>query len=134
DRVHGSNQIIIEGTIPLEGKSVGEILSVWEPTGYALDVFKKSLEEQGIKLNDAVKMKIDETPEGAHMLTSKKSMTLEELLLPFMKLSNNIHGETLVKEMGKVIYGEGSWDIGLRVIGETIAKFGVNRKDRKSTR
>src|SRR5690606_17345513 len=51
DRVHGTNQIIIEGTIPLEGKSVGEILSVWEPTGYALDVFKKSLEEQGITLN-----------------------------------------------------------------------------------
>lgn len=131
DRVHGTNQIIIEGTIPLEGKSVGEILSVWEPTGYALDVFKKSLEEQGITLNDTVKMKIDETPEGAQILTSKKSMTLEELLLPFMKLSNNIHGETLVKEMGKVIYGEGSWDVGLRVIGETIVKFGVNRNNVK---
>ncbi|MBS4218340.1 D-alanyl-D-alanine carboxypeptidase/D-alanyl-D-alanine-endopeptidase [Bacillus sp. FJAT-49711] len=131
DRVHGTNQIIIEGTIPLEGKSVGEILSVWEPTGYALDVFKKSLEEQGIKLRDAVDMKVDETPEGAQILTSKKSMTLEELLLPFLKLSNNIHGETLVKEMGKVIYGEGSWDVGLKVVGETIAKFGVDRNNVK---
>ncbi|MCR2823301.1 D-alanyl-D-alanine carboxypeptidase/D-alanyl-D-alanine endopeptidase [Lederbergia panacisoli] len=131
DRGHGTNEIIVEGTIPFEGKSVGEILSVSEPTGYALDVFKKSLEEQGIKLSDDVSMKIDETPDGAQMLTSKESMTLEELLLPFLKLSNNIHGETLVKEMGKVMYGEGSWDVGLKVIGGTIAKFGVNRSNVK---
>ena len=43
-----------------------------------------------------------------------------------MKLSNNGIGETLTKEMGKIIYNEGGWDKGIEVIRETISSFGMN--------
>src|SRR5690625_7819215 len=63
-------------------------------------------------------------PKEATVITNKQSMNLSELLTPFMKLSNNGHGEMLTKEMGKVIYGEGSWDKGLQVIEDVVAAFG----------
>ncbi|MFP3422101.1 D-alanyl-D-alanine carboxypeptidase, partial [Bacillus sp. SIMBA_161] len=55
-----------------------------------------------------------------------QSMTLAELSIPFMKLSNNGHGEALAKQMGRVVNGEGSWEAGLRVMEATAGKLGVN--------
>lgn len=127
ERQHGTNDILIEGTIPVDGTRSRSWVSVWEPTGYALDVFKKSLEENGIKLTGNSDVTRGVAPEDATVLASRKSMTLEELFIPFMKLSNNGHGEILAKEMGKVVHGEGSWDKGLDVIEDVAADLGVDR-------
>ncbi|WP_339253283.1 D-alanyl-D-alanine carboxypeptidase/D-alanyl-D-alanine-endopeptidase [Sporosarcina sp. FSL W8-0480] len=124
EREHGTNRIFIEGNIPLGGTVSRSWVAVWEPTMYVLDVFKQSLEAEGIQFIDGVKPGF--TPSNATILTSRKSMPLEELFIPFMKLSNNGHGETLVKEMGKVQRGEGSWDAGLAVMKEKLKEFGVN--------
>ncbi len=124
ERQHGNNSIVINGTIPLESSRAREWMAVWEPTGYALDLFNKSLQEQGIEIKG--KMSTQEAPQTASVLTSHQSMPLSELLIPFMKLSNNGHAETLIKEMGKVVKGKGSWDEGLQVLEEELTKLGVN--------
>ncbi|MUK87574.1 D-alanyl-D-alanine carboxypeptidase/D-alanyl-D-alanine-endopeptidase [Ornithinibacillus sp. L9] len=126
DREHGTNKFIIEGKIPVDGSLSRAWRAVWEPTGYALDVFKKSLEEQGIELIGNSQVTLGTTPNEATVLTSKQSMTLEELLIPFMKLSNNGHGEVLVKEMGQFVHGEGSWSKGLEVMEEVLANNGLS--------
>ena len=36
-------------------------------------------------------------------------MPLKELLLPFMKLSNNMHAEALTKTIGYETAGRGTW-------------------------
>ncbi|MBP1971320.1 D-alanyl-D-alanine carboxypeptidase/D-alanyl-D-alanine-endopeptidase (penicillin-binding protein 4) [Virgibacillus natechei] len=126
EREHGSNNIIVEGEIPLNGVETKAWSSVWEPTGYVLDVFKNRLEENSIDITADSEFKMARTPEDATLLTAKNSMTLEELLIPFMKLSNNGHGETLTKEMGKVVHDEGSWDKGLDVIEEAVAELGMD--------
>ncbi len=126
EREHGSNTIVIEGTMPVGGTNSRSWVSVWEPTGYAMDVFKKALQEQGIQFIGNSAEKMEAVPENASLLTYKESMPLKELLIPFMKLSNNGHGEVLTKEMGKVVHQEGSWDKGLEVIEDAVAGFGVN--------
>ena len=126
EREHGTNEVIVKGTIALEHKNLKSWIAVWEPTQYVLHVFKSSLEKNGIQLGKRSKLLTSEIPKEATLLTYKKSIPLKELLVPFMKMSNNGIGETLTKEMGKFIYNEGSWDKGIEVISETISSFRMN--------
>ncbi|WP_085505554.1 D-alanyl-D-alanine carboxypeptidase/D-alanyl-D-alanine endopeptidase [Thalassobacillus devorans] len=124
ERKHGTNQIIVEGEIPVEGFRSRSWVAVDEPSGLALHLFRKALEKEDIKVKGELAWE-GSAPESAELLASKKSMPLEELLIPFMKLSNNGHAETLIKEMGKVVHGEGSWEKGLEVVEDFLMDIGV---------
>jgi serine-type D-Ala-D-Ala carboxypeptidase/endopeptidase (penicillin-binding protein 4) len=126
ERKHAKNIITINGTIPLHARKMKEEVAVWEPTRYALNLFNQALIDHGIKINRKIKTGI--TPETAQLLLTHQSEPLSRLLIPFMKLSNNGHAEILVKEIGKVAEGEGSWKKGLEVQKNVIAKYGANPK------
>ncbi len=126
NREHGSNVIVVEGNVPSESATYRQWRSVFDPTELAISVFEEALKEEGIKLIGNGKVKKGTTPDNATVLTSKESMPLQEILIPFMKLSNNGHGEMFTKEMGKVVHGEGSWSKGLQVITSVIGDYGAN--------
>ncbi|WP_144510260.1 D-alanyl-D-alanine carboxypeptidase/D-alanyl-D-alanine-endopeptidase [Bacillus sp. FJAT-22090] len=122
----GTNKVIISGNSPIGNNGVKEWISVTNPTIYALDVFKKSLAEKGITFGPSSKIVQGKAPKNAKALVSRKSMPLKELIVPFMKLSNNTHAEMLAKEMGKVKYDEGSWNAGLLVMNEYAISVGLD--------
>lgn len=123
-RKHGTNKIIIEGSMPLNGEPITEWIAVHEPTRYALDLFKQSLEHHGIKVIGKSKQGI--TPMDAELIVTQNSPPLSHLVLPMMKLSNNTIAEILVKEMGKVGAGEGSWEKGLFMMKKELRLLGIN--------
>ncbi|WP_051314730.1 D-alanyl-D-alanine carboxypeptidase/D-alanyl-D-alanine endopeptidase [Alteribacter aurantiacus] len=123
-RDHGTNEIFFEGTIPVGGASINQYVAVWEPTDIVLDLFYQSLANHGVRVNGELHR--GETPIEATKLASHYSMELEELMYPFMKLSQNNHAEHLTKTLGKEVLGEGSWDAGLTVVEDYLASIGVD--------
>lgn len=126
ERQLGTNKILITGNAPIGSYGSKEWIAVSNPTAYALDIFKKSLASKGIKFVSTSKVLRGKTPEHARVLVSKQSMTLKELMIPFLKLSNNTHAEVLAKTMGKVEKGEGSWDAGLEVMRDYAESVGLD--------
>lgn len=122
-RIHGTNIITVVGVIPMKSSRKREYIAVWEPTGYALSLFKQSLEKQGIKVTG--KIRYGQSNNG-QVLVTHRSIPLSKLLIPFMKLSNNVHAEVLIKEIGKVHHEEGSWEKGLEVVNEQMEVYGIN--------
>jgi D-alanyl-D-alanine carboxypeptidase/D-alanyl-D-alanine-endopeptidase (penicillin-binding protein 4) len=125
-RDHGTNTIVVDGTAPAGRGSAKEWVAVWEPTGYAADLFRRALAAHGVRVVGATRSGVA-TPASARPLASHDSMTLGELYRPFLKLSNNMHAEILTKTLGRVEAGVGSWAAGLQVISNDMAaKFGVD--------
>ncbi|MFC5603420.1 D-alanyl-D-alanine carboxypeptidase/D-alanyl-D-alanine-endopeptidase [Sporosarcina koreensis] len=125
-RQQGTNNIVITGNVPLGSAGKKEWVTVSNPTAYTLDVFKKSLAAKGIKFTTPSKVARRQAPQSAVVLTSRQSMPLKQLMRPFMKLSNNTHAEILAKTMGKHVYGEGSWNAGLRVMRDFGQSIGLD--------
>lgn len=123
DRPHGSNRIVLTGSMPAGGSTSRLWRTVWEPTGYAADVFAMALAANGVRVIGGTGL--GTAPERARTIAEHDSMTLGELLVPFMKLSNNGHAEVLIKAMGRELRGEGSWDAGLDVAAEQLAGLGL---------
>ncbi|TWT16029.1 D-alanyl-D-alanine carboxypeptidase/D-alanyl-D-alanine-endopeptidase [Planomicrobium sp. CPCC 101079] len=126
ERETGTNKIIITGNVPLGSAGAKEWISVPDPTAYALFNFQLALAERGIAFSETSKILAGKVPPAATLLLSHESMTLKKLLVPFMKLSNNSHAEMLAKEMGKAVYGDGSWNSGLRVMRSFLEGFGLD--------
>lgn len=129
ERQHGSNTIIVSGTIPTGSQKTRTWVSIWEPTNYTASIFKKAVEQQGVVFSTTPKVGSKKVPKGATLVASKQSIPLKELFIPFMKLSNNGHAEVLVKEMGRAIGDEGSWDKGLAIMESTLADMGLDTKN-----
>jgi serine-type D-Ala-D-Ala carboxypeptidase/endopeptidase (penicillin-binding protein 4) len=124
-REHATNNVVISGTVPADGGTTTEWIAVQDPTGYATTVFHEALAAAGIKVIGRTRWGTA-TPDAAHVLAAHQSMTLSQLLIPFLKLSNNGHAEALTKAMGHKVSGEGSWSAGLSAIRAYTAAHGMN--------
>lgn len=127
-RKHGTNIFYIEGNIPKNSPHYQRWRAVWEPTDYALSLFVRELEKENISYEKA-DLKVTSAPENAETIITKNSVSLKEIILPFMKQSNNGLGEMFIKEMGKVKLDDGSWESGLKVLEQTLLSLGLNIAD-----
>lgn len=122
-RLHGSNRVLVSGRLAEDADPVRAFSSVADPTAYAADVFRRALARHGIEVRG---VRQDDTADGARTLAEHRSMPLGELLVPFLKLSNNGHAEVLIKSMGRESLGRGSWKAGLKVLDSRMAELGID--------
>lgn len=113
-RTHGRNDIVISGSVAA-GESEQEWVAVWEPTEYALQLFHDYVTASGISVKGTVKTA--KAPADRTELLRKESAPLKELLLPFMKLSNNGHAEMFIKHIGSNEQA-GNWEDGIYQLGQ----------------
>ncbi|MGC0331644.1 D-alanyl-D-alanine carboxypeptidase/D-alanyl-D-alanine-endopeptidase (penicillin-binding protein 4) [Streptomyces sp. SAI-170] len=125
EREHGGNTLHVTGTTPVGGSGAKEWVTVWEPTGYAAAVFRDALAAHGVRVTGPTRLG-RQTPAGARQLASHASMPLKDLLIPFMKLSNNMHAEALTKAMGYKVSGQGTWPAGLAAVSGYLKGVGVD--------
>ncbi|MDN3028680.1 D-alanyl-D-alanine carboxypeptidase/D-alanyl-D-alanine-endopeptidase [Streptomyces sp. S.PB5] len=125
EREHGTNRIVVSGTTPVGGAGTKQWATVWEPTGYAAAVFRDALADHGVKVTGPTRPG-RQTPATAKRLATHDSMPLKDLLVPFMKLSNNMHAEILTKAMGYEVSKQGTWSAGLAAITGYLKGVGVD--------
>jgi serine-type D-Ala-D-Ala carboxypeptidase/endopeptidase (penicillin-binding protein 4) len=123
-REHGSNTFTVTGSIPSGGAATSAYRSVWEPTGYAAALFRAALERHGVSVAGATTR--GALPAGATEVATRQSMPLRQLMVPFLKLSNNLHAEILVKTMGRKASNRGTWAAGLTAVSNQLANYGVD--------
>jgi D-alanyl-D-alanine carboxypeptidase/D-alanyl-D-alanine-endopeptidase (penicillin-binding protein 4) len=124
DRVHGANTFTVTGSIPAGGAATSEWMAVWEPTGYAAALFRSALGRHGVRVLGPTARAA--TPAGAPVVAARQSMPLSELQVPFLKLSNNLHAEILVKAMGRAVSGRGTWSAGAAAVASRLPSFGID--------
>jgi serine-type D-Ala-D-Ala carboxypeptidase/endopeptidase (penicillin-binding protein 4) len=124
DRAHGSNNFTVTGSIPSGGAVTTEWMAVWEPTGYAAALFRAALGRHGVQVVGQTAR--GSQPAGATTVASRKSMPLRQLLVPFLKLSNNLHAEILVKAMGRAASNRGTWGAGLAAVASRLPAYGID--------
>jgi serine-type D-Ala-D-Ala carboxypeptidase/endopeptidase (penicillin-binding protein 4) len=125
EREHGNNTIVISGDIPVGADPTTSWTAVWEPTGLAAAVFADALADHGVRVRGETRLG-EAAPADTEVLAAHDSMPLKDLLVPFMKLSNNNHAEVLTKAVGHEVAGEGTWDAGLEAVADHLAKEGVD--------
>ncbi|WP_165986317.1 D-alanyl-D-alanine carboxypeptidase/D-alanyl-D-alanine-endopeptidase [Streptomyces sp. YIM 98790] len=124
-RVHGQDVLVVDGSIGADRSPVRVWRAVHDPTGHAAAVFATALAEHGITVRGGTRLG-EAAPAGARVLASHESMTVGELMNPFMKLSNNGHAEVLIKTIGWETSGEGSWSAGIAAARTSVAGFGMD--------
>ncbi|MFI0479762.1 D-alanyl-D-alanine carboxypeptidase/D-alanyl-D-alanine-endopeptidase [Actinomadura sp. 9N215] len=123
-RRNGSNTMVITGSHPAGAPAASVLRAVERPTLYAADVFRRALKAHGVRVAGATER--GRTPAGAKTIATRTSMPLSRLAKPFMKLSNNVMAETLVKAIGRKARGEGSWAAGLPAVTAYAERLGVD--------
>ncbi|MGI8459237.1 MAG: D-alanyl-D-alanine carboxypeptidase/D-alanyl-D-alanine endopeptidase [Propionibacteriaceae bacterium] len=110
-RAAGTSTFTVRGSIRTGAGATNRLLTVNRPDLYAAAVFRTQLTKAGIRVSGPTVTA--RTPSrGRLVIATDYSMRLDQLLVPFLKLSNNLHAEALTKAMGRKRSNSGSWQAG----------------------
>lgn len=130
-RPNGSNTIVVSGSYPAGAARLDRLRSVEDPALYAADVFRSALKAHGITVAGTTGH--GRTPARARRVVTRRSMPLSQLATPYLKLSNNIIAETLVKAIGRKVKGQGTWEAGLPLVTAYLKTLGVRTEQLRLT-
>jgi D-alanyl-D-alanine carboxypeptidase/D-alanyl-D-alanine-endopeptidase (penicillin-binding protein 4) len=87
----------VTGSIPAGGKPVERTVSVPEPARYFLGALRQALVEEGIEVRGPTRLARTADPELGDVLLVHESPALDEVARRFMKVSQNLYGEVLLR-------------------------------------
>ncbi len=107
--------IDISGELPVDAAPVYKTFAVSNPNLFAGHILQEKLKAAGIRFNGNIR--VEKTPQQTVRLTEHVSRQMSEMLIDFMKASNNHGMECLLKTMGaKTGPLPGTFDGGLEAV------------------
>ena len=138
ERGPDGRQIHLRGVLPVRDAGFSELLSVDDPARYAAEVLRDALQRRGIAIrgqavarhrfaNDTVaEPSVAEAGVAKpSVLASRPSPPLSELLQVTDKVSQNLHAEVLLREVGFLKKQPGSREGGLAEMHEFLREIGL---------
>lgn len=123
DRRRGQNVLLLRGTIPRgAGAPVANALTVEDPALLATTRLAEFLSAEGVERIGASAgppRRAAPTPANATPIVERASAPLSELVRDFLKHSDNLYGEVLLKALGAECAGKGS---GANGAGEQVVR------------
>lgn len=127
----GSATLRVSGTVPAGGEAAIRTAAVANPTQFFVEAFRLALIDAGIRVDgeaiDADALE-DAAPAGVggRVIAVHRSAPLSELGAYFMKVSQNLYGETFLKAIGRAVSGKtGSLATGRAAIAGVLAKWAI---------
>ncbi|MFD1414104.1 D-alanyl-D-alanine carboxypeptidase/D-alanyl-D-alanine endopeptidase [Oceanobacillus jeddahense] len=123
-RDFAENHFFISGKIGIKEGKQDIYMAIKGAENFIAKMIRQILKNTGIVLEGRIKR--GKTKTNVECIYQQQSLPLSKIMIPFMKLSNNGIGEMLTKELGRIAYGDGSWESGISAVKETLASYQIN--------
>jgi serine-type D-Ala-D-Ala carboxypeptidase/endopeptidase (penicillin-binding protein 4) len=133
-RVPGTRQLLLSGKIPVRGAVIGERMPVDDPALYAACALYEALTRRGVTVtgHPVARHRAASDPYQAptgETLAVRTSPPLTELLQVTDKVSQNLHAELMLREVGRLTGGDGTRENGLKALDALLAEAGASPAD-----
>ncbi len=129
ERNSSKEEVQVYGSLPLKSAAIYRTIAVQYPVRYYLSALKRVLSEEGIDTSSCeIKEIRTDRPQSSSLLWIHSSPPLSELMIPFLKMSLNLIGETLVKTLGMELLGEGAFSKGKEAVVNTLSQIGIDKE------
>jgi D-alanyl-D-alanine carboxypeptidase/D-alanyl-D-alanine-endopeptidase (penicillin-binding protein 4) len=118
-RAPGTHRLWAEGGVPVDARERIEYFAVPEPDLYFAAALRSALGRAGVSVGGPTLATSDSARyapwRSAAPVAETVSRPLADLIFPVLNSSQNWFAEMLLKSLGRVVGGEGSWEAGLEV-------------------
>jgi D-alanyl-D-alanine carboxypeptidase/D-alanyl-D-alanine-endopeptidase (penicillin-binding protein 4) len=130
DRIPGSRELIVTGTVLMTAEPVETLLAIDDPALFAAHALRSVLEDRGVRITGVARAvhrdRGEEAPNWKGVeIAAHESAPLSLILQVINKVSQNLHTELLLCEIARTKYGVGSRKEGLQEVGEYLQEIGV---------
>lgn len=130
ERPLSGTSVNISGSVPLGSRQLIRTVAVHNPTLFFVQGFRDALAASGVRVEGPA-VDIDDLsgytpPAQPRVMAVHASAPLSELAAYFLKVSQNLYGETILKAIGRTAgKGPGSLTTGRAVVRSVLEKWGI---------
>ena len=135
-RFPGSMELNVWGHVPVGSNGVDEGISIQNPPLFIGEMFRKLLEQRGVKVDgkvvvreispaEASSQSAPPQPDQRVVLAEHDSLPLSQDVKVTLKVSQNLHAEMLLRTMSRVLNNQGTLEDGLDILKSFAQKAGI---------
>jgi D-alanyl-D-alanine carboxypeptidase/D-alanyl-D-alanine-endopeptidase (penicillin-binding protein 4) len=134
----GTNEVVLSGRIGQTASPYEQAFAVPDPARWAANQLIQVLREQGVTVRGEARSRYEalsdwepgapvlpEPPPGGTLLASHQSPPLSQDIVVTNKVSQNLHAEMLLREVGHVLRGNGSLRAGIEERTKFLQEMGI---------